>query len=535
MNERVRAVLPVRGGRAIGILAAAIIVAAAFALRLPGLAQPLGINQGIFSAAGWGLDRGLVLYRDLWDQKPPGIHLTYWLGFRLLGPTPATVFWLDFTATAVTGILLGLLGHRLGGRLVGWTCLVVWSVASLPAIRYRLGGFLERTVPETFIAMLVPAALLCARAATAQTRPLLWQTVAGFILGVAVVFKPTAAVIWPLLVVWGASAPRVEAWLRAATFVSLGALIAPALTAAWLWQQGGASDAWVAVVDYNRAYVSVGLGSDVATLINAFAHDVVRRAKTDPLWMGGLVGAAWAVATWATRTADPLSRLLPCWLGFALIGAMGGGVRLYNAYFIPCLPALTMLVAWIVTRPVRSRTRADYVGAIVALLAAGAIAVRTNSPARVWTTTQADLGDARDHVAYLQRFGGYANDRGYSARANDELVQWLLAHSTPEDRLFIFGMQGGVYFEAKRLPASRFLWVGPTVEGLLPREDFTLEHLAADLAASNPRLIISENNNGDGLLGWRVQTELAKPPMQALLRSYDQVAVIEDFTIYRRQ
>ena len=106
----------------------------------------------------------------------------------------------------------------------------------------------------------------------------------------------------------------------------------------------------------------------------------------------------------------------------------------------------------------------------------------------------------------MQRLG-IGGGRGYSARANDELVQWLRAHSRPDDRVFIFGMQGGVYFEAQRLPAHRFLWVGPAVEGLLEREDFNLERLAADLAASRPQFIIREANNGDGLLGWKVQTE----------------------------
>jgi 4-amino-4-deoxy-L-arabinose transferase-like glycosyltransferase len=524
---------PVLGAsRTIGVLAATMTVAAAFALQLPGLAQPLGINQGIFSVAAWGLDQGLSLYRDLWDQKPPAIHLTYWLGFRLLGPVPVTVFWLDFAATVMTGVLLARLGHRLGGRLVGWTSLVAWSVLSLPALRYQAGGFLERAVPETFIAMLVPAALLCALGA-ARTRSAQWLTGAGLVLGIALVFKPTAAVYWLLLVVCGASAPRVDAWLRAALFVSLGTLVAPVLTSVWLWLGGSALDAWVAVVEYNRAYVAAAMGSGGTTLIDAFAHDVWRRTKTDPLWMSGMLGAAWSVITWGTRTADPLSRLLPWWLGLALVGAMGGGVRLYNAYFIPCLPPLAVLSAWAITRAWRTRTRADRVAAVIVLLAAGAVAVRTDSLGRLWSTTYADLTHAQDRIAYLERFGGYGGGRGYSARANHELVEWLRRHSSPDDRVFIFGMQGGVYFEARRLPANRFLWVGPTVEGLLAREDFTLERLAADLAASHPRFIIREANNGDSLLGWRVQSEFAKPPFQALLASYTQVVVIEDFTVYR--
>ena len=518
--------------RTMAATAATIIVAATFAVRLTGLAQPLGINQSIFSAAAWGLDQGLVLYRDVWDQKPPAIHLTYWLGIRLFGHTTTAPFWLDFGAIAITGLLIALLARLLAGRLAGWTTLVVWSVASLPALHYSLGGFLERAVPETFIAMLVPAALLCALAA-ARARPLPWQSCSGLLLGIALVFKPTAGLYWPLLVVWSTKAPRVGGWLRAAAAIGLGAAVAPALTALWLWREGAAADAWVAVFDYNRAYVAVAMGSDVVTFLDAFLHDVWRRTKTDPLWTSGMLGAAWCVGTWWTRSSDPLSRLVPWWLGLSLIGALSHGIRLYNAYFIPCLPPLAVLTAWAITRPRFTRAGADYLAVVVVLVATAAVALRADSPGRVWRSAQADLAHARDPVAYLERFGGYGGGRGYSARANHELVQWLLGHSSPDDRVFVFGMQPGAYFEARRLPANRFLWVGPTVERMLPREDFTLERLVADLAVARPRFIIREENNGDRLLGWRVQTEFAKPPVQALLAAYEQVVVIEDFTVYR--
>ncbi len=247
------------------------------------------------------------------------------------------MFWLDLAAAVVTGLLLGLLAYRLGGRLVGWATVVVWSVLSLPALRYQAGGFLERAVPETFIGMMVPAALLFAVAA-ARLGQVWWQFGAGLVLGITLVFKPTAVVFWPLLVVWGATAPKPDAWLRAALHISLGAAVAPLLTVVWLWQQGVARDAWIAVIDYNRVYIAAAMGSDATTLADAFAHDVWRRTKTDPLWMSGMLGAAWSVGTWWARSADPLSRLLPWWLGLSLLGAMGGGVRMYNAYFIACLP-----------------------------------------------------------------------------------------------------------------------------------------------------------------------------------------------------
>src|SRR5947208_15925589 len=74
---------------------AALIACLAFALRFPSILQPIGVDQGIFLTSGWAMTRGLVLYRDVWDQKPPGIHLTYAAAVALFGPHAAIVFWLD--------------------------------------------------------------------------------------------------------------------------------------------------------------------------------------------------------------------------------------------------------------------------------------------------------------------------------------------------------------------------------------------------------------------------------------------------------
>src|SRR4029079_12804955 len=102
------------------------VTAAAIVLRLPSLAEPIGIDQGIFATAGMGLTRGLRLYVDLWDQKPPGIHLTYALGVLLFGARPTTVVVLDLSATAITALRLWTLTRRLGDVTRAWLVVGLW-------------------------------------------------------------------------------------------------------------------------------------------------------------------------------------------------------------------------------------------------------------------------------------------------------------------------------------------------------------------------------------------------------------------------
>ena len=75
-----------------------------------------------------------------------------------------------------------------GAAVGGMAAAAVYAILGVPTMRYGAGGFLERAVPETFIAVcvLAAAALLLSR------RRLMF--VAGVCLGCAALLKPTALI-----------------------------------------------------------------------------------------------------------------------------------------------------------------------------------------------------------------------------------------------------------------------------------------------------------------------------------------------------
>src|SRR5574337_112319 len=82
-------------------LAAGLVFAAIQWLRAP---EPPGLAQSLFGFYGHWLGRGLALYRDLWDSKPPGIFVLYAAAERLVGIEPAPRL-LDVFAAAVAGAI----------------------------------------------------------------------------------------------------------------------------------------------------------------------------------------------------------------------------------------------------------------------------------------------------------------------------------------------------------------------------------------------------------------------------------------------
>jgi hypothetical protein len=165
--------------------------------------------------------------------------------------------------------------------------------------------------------------------------------------------------------------------------------------------------------------------------------------------------------------------------------------------------------------------------------------VQRNFVARVSDVALADarvLTGRMDRTTYLERFGSYANGRGYSARANEEVASNLREHTGPGDRVFLFGINGaGVYFLADRLPAHRFLRVNFFVPDDFPDARFTLPAVVNDLKTQRPRYLIFERLHSASEMAKAVDALPDHPVIRELLLSYTFDKQIEDFTLYQLQ
>ena len=513
------------------------VAAAALLLRTVSIAEPLGIDQSLWASAVRGMSRGQLLYRDVWEQRPPGIYWIYLAGFNVFGWTPAAVAWLDILAAACTTMLLAAIGRSLAGPATGALAAAMYAALTMPAWLFGHGGFLERSVCETFIAVAVALGAWSAvrvRASGSIAAALLL----GLSAGAAVVLKPNAGLYFPALLLWiglyrpqplRSSAVPLAAAIAASSVVPIAAL-------AWLWQLGLLHDARVAVVDFNRYYVGEGFSPAVYAL--DFSKAVWLRMKTDPLWLCGAIGAVVALADVARRRVlPPAAGLAVLWGGAATLVIVVNGARLFNSYFLQALPPLALLGAWLLTESARESRPRRAIAAAAAIVMAILLVQRGYAP-RVLHWAAADWAVLRgsiDRTTYLERFGGYANARGYSARANAELADYLRSRTAPEDRIFLFGINGaGVYFASDRLTAHRFLRVNFFVATDFPDPAFRLDAVVAQLRERRPVYVIFERLNSRSEMGRAVDAIQEEPPVADLLRGYRREADIEDFTVYRR-
>jgi hypothetical protein len=465
-------------------------------------------------------------------------------GFRIFGWAASTVAWLDIVASAATTCLLYAIVRALSTRVTAALAAAMYAVLTMPAGLYGnggFGGFVERSVCETFIVVCVGVSVWCAvrfreRESHAAALGI------GFFAGAAIVLKPNAGLYLPVILSWlvlyrRESARSPLAWsIRPVALAAIGTLVWPALTIAWLWRLDLLREAEIAVIDFNRFYV--GQGFTIGGYVVGFSQAVWLRMKTDALWLAG--GVASLVALWelvTRRRLPPLAGLAVIWGGAAALVIIVNGARLFHTYFIQAFAPLAVLAAWHLSTAARGSLVRRTLGLVTCALMLFML-LQQHYLARVFSSARADFDMLRgntDRTQYLDRFGGYGNSRGYSARANAELAAYVRAHTGSDDRIFLFGTDAAdVYFATDRLTAERFLRVNYFVPASFPDPRFRIEAVADELAAARPRYLIFEHVNPSSAVGRAINGLPEQPAVIRLLDRYTRDTSIEDFTLYRR-
>ncbi|MFO0974213.1 MAG: hypothetical protein U1A27_12360 [Phycisphaerae bacterium] len=221
----------------------------------PLLLLPLTRDSGLFACAGRAVCDGRQLYRDVADQKGPAVGLTYAAAEWLFGATPVGCRGYFALVALVGSQLAAALGERLSGRAARLPCALCFALA---ALRGDAAAAWMTAQPDDLIGVLTLAACvaLC-RGADGRGA---WDGVAGGLLGVACLLKPTA--LMPMAALGVALLLDARGGRRAIGRLlrfGVGGVV-PVAAGAWHLLHGGVlRDCWQLVWEFNRAaYVPSG-------------------------------------------------------------------------------------------------------------------------------------------------------------------------------------------------------------------------------------------------------------------------------------
>ncbi len=456
----------------------------------------MDIDEGSYAAIGCRLLQGGLPYRDGVENKFPGIFYVYKFIFALFGRYDmVAVHAVTALVSLATALICGAIARRLAtslsrdGELASFAAALSYVVFSTVYYPKMLAGNTEMFV-------VLPCALGLWAYRAARERPWLYL-VAGALAGVTTLLKQVAGAV--ICAMGAASLIRRQWWRGLGAILLMAVGFATVLGAAvWALARAGILDdakfwTWTYIF---RHYLPSGNRD------HGFAFNLATNLLPFLLTVSPLIFLASRVRS---RETAPIWWWLAAMLGASLIGG-----RMYGHYFLMMLPPLSVLAG---------------VGA-------------TDGVPRLLVAASALVAAA--FLIYACLFEA-ATESFWSPKPNYRRAgEYVRAHTTPDERIFVWGWFPPLYQAADRCPSTRFVYThvlsgsassGGEARGHNVPEGWDM--LMHDLDAAPPPYVL-DTSHGD--YSYRYAELEQFPRLWDWLRArYDLETEIEGVRLYRRK
>jgi hypothetical protein len=424
------------------LLAILIILLLTAAFRVPLLSIPLDRDEGEYAYIAWRLEHHELPYRDWVDQKPPAVFWVYRAALSLPIEPVRAIHLMALVFSAGSACALFFLARRFANGVWG---LLAGSLFAILSADPHVQG----TSANTEVFMLLPLilsqwAFLYSGPANRRRGWLIFLV--GALIGLASAFKQVAGLHWPFLVLlypmFFGGEKRLRDTLRFCLWSALGVAVIWAGIAFYFYSQHGLPDLVYNVLTHNLEYINAIPGSERLKLCQS---TLAALAPTQaPLWIFSAIGL---IAVWRSGRSG-LVILLAGWFIVSAAGVSASGY-FFPHYFQQSLPVLCVMAAL----GAEAGARAHFLE-------------RFSAPARVvLMSLMLGLLPVVMIFPFLRMATpAEAAQKIYPRNLCPEmpLIARRLAEVTSaEDRVFVFGAEAEVLFYARRVSATRYIFLFP--------------------------------------------------------------------------
>ena len=416
-----------------------------FLLRLPSLFEPLWyIDEAIYVAIGQEINRGSLLYSQIFDHKTPGIYFLAAWSTKLLGYTVWSFKFLLLTWMIPTLIAFYVLGKRLFDKKIAITSVVVLAILTSTTP-------LEGNIVNSELLMILPSSLgiLLGLNKRYFAAGLLFS--ASFLLKFTGIFDFGAFFVFLILSV---NRGEVVATVKNLLRLNFGWLIPILVVSLYFFIEGGFSAYVNSILFYNVSYTSYGNSFLFSNLLLVF--------KLLPVFTILAFFALRGFINFRRTGSTHFSNFdfLIVWLSFTFYAAIFGG-RPYEHYLIQAVPAFSFLVGAILFN--KSFLRVGLSAIVIVSILIPLLGFRPHINLGYYTNFLKFIGGRINFEEYAAGFGqqipinyamaSYLNGCAFYGQGDFCAIQ----RTQEEDKLYIFANEPAIYFLSNLQPASKYI------------------------------------------------------------------------------
>lgn len=437
-----------------------------FLLRLPSLLEPISYgDEAIYLTLGEGIRKGLLLYRDIYDNKPPLLYL--------LAAIAGNLFWFRFmlTASCLTAIVVmsklikTIFPQSRSVKIIGTIFFAL--ITSLPII--------EGNIANSEIFQVLPIVAAVYLLFQEKAKSLNWFF-AGLLYSAAILLKVPAIFDFAAIVLFIIFFSSVKERLTfpAQLVALLGGFLLPiSLVSVYFGLHHQLKLFFQVAFLQNLGYLSSWKTGTHAFSLNSLL-------KTDFFLKGAFIFIVFMVFWWQKSKLKNFPLFILIWFLFSLFGATLSG-RPYPHYLIQAVPPFTFIFSCFFVK----KTKILFLIPIFSTVLVAGVYLRYH----VWRYPTISR-----YQNFLNYISGRKDKNAYFSYFNNQLpyiyevAEQILASTSKDDRIFVWGDDAFLYVLTGRLPAT------PYVATYHITDFKKFEEVIFDLSQKPPSFIIVKRN-----------------------------------------